>query len=36
MGMAVLLPLHPDIVRMAGRLICPPGTKMQIETYRYS
>ena len=36
MGLAVALPIRPNIVRITERFVCPPGTEMKVETYVYS
>jgi hypothetical protein len=36
MGMAAVLVIRPDSVRITERFLCPPGTEMKVETYVYS
>jgi hypothetical protein len=32
--LAVLLKLKPDVLELVTRLVCPPGTHMEIQTFQ--
>jgi hypothetical protein len=34
MLLAVLLPFKPDVLRLVTPLVCPPGTRMEIQTFQ--
>lgn len=35
-ALAVVLPIRPGIVRVTERLVCPAGTRMEVEMVRHS
>ena len=32
MGLAVVLPLHPGVLRITRKIVCPPGSEIRVGT----